>query len=591
MIQSSIKTFKIIFRCAPIYAILWIMTAVVAAAGTALSLHFLQELLNQIVTLTWKEDMRTVLFPCLKMFLSLATATLCSGTFNGMFKIGMEKQMNKQLVPKILEKFEHIEYKCYETPDFRNTLELMSKKPEEKILRLYYSIMSAVSRIFNICGMAWVFLWADWRVAVTFVTLFVPLVWLNFKTADMMNAIYEEQTNEQRSMKYLEKLLSERESLFELRIFQGTGYLAEKWKRLAGDILKKRIHVKAKAHNYYLLGNILTFIWLTMILLLLSVETLKGEINFGTFVVLLTTIGSALDEEDELYMALQQIRWQAHIVKHYFLFMELPEISEKGNDKMFEEPCIVFEHVSFSYPGSDKPILKDVNFEIQCGEHIALVGENGAGKSTIIKLLCRLYPPDKGRILINGEDIWTLSMEAFHRIVSVVFQDFCHYSLSLRENVTLGDLAEAQNDAKIEQALRQARAEKIANLSDKLGKLEEGAKDLSGGEWQRVAIARAFFKNSQFVLLDEPTASLDPLAESDMYHNMLNILNVRGCIFCSHRLASAKLADCILVMKDGVVEEKGNHQELMSANGYYANMYRSQSEWYERKETSYEKFC
>lgn len=583
MLRSSIKTIKIVAQCAPVYMFLWLVTAVTAAAGTALSLYFLQQLLDGIAGAVRESDMRKVIASCMGMFAALAVSALCSGSLSKVIKIGIDKQLKKHLVPVILEKFERIEYTCFETPEFRNTLERMSDRPEEKILKLYLSIMSALSRIFNLCGMAGVFLRGDWRVAVTFIALFAPLVWLNFKTADMMNVIYEEQTEKQRQMKYLEKLLSERETLFELHIFRGAGYLVNKWKFLAGEVLKTRIHIKVKAHRYYLLGNILTFLWLTAIVALLCRETWRGGMPVSLFVVLVTTIGTALDEEDELYMALQQIRWQAQIVTHYFNFMNFPETAEGDSYVNFDEPCIQFEHVSFSYPGTDKEILKDVSFKVCYGEHVALVGENGAGKSTIIKLLCRLYHPDKGKILMNGIDIRDLSTEAFQKVFSVVFQNYCHYSLSLRENVALGNLKEAENDKRIYQALTQAEAENIADLSDMLGKLEKNAKELSGGQWQRIAIARAFFADSSFVLLDEPTASLDPIAESDMYKNMMTVLRQRGCIFCSHRLASAKLAERILVVADGSIKEEGSHEELMRANGRYAAMYRVQSEWYMAK--------
>lgn len=560
-----------------------VCTAVMAAAGTALSLYFLQLLLEEIAGTSWETNMEEVLLPCTGLFVSLAVSIACGSSLNKILKIEMEKQLKKHLVPTILEKFEHIEYMCFETPDFRNTLERMSNKPEEKILKLYENVMRALNHIFNICGIALVFLQGDWKVAGTFLLVFAPLVWLNFKTADMMNTIYEEQTDKQRRMKYLEQLLAERESLLELRIFQGAGYMIRKWKILAGEILKTRIHIKVKAHHYYLLGNILTFLWLTVIVVMLSIETIRGNMQLSMFVVLVTTIGTALDEEDELYMALQQIRWQAQIVTHYFNFMSLPEIVDGKKDIKFEKPFIQFEHVFFSYPGTGEEILRDVCFKIDYGEHVALVGENGAGKSTIIGLLCRLYRPDKGRILIDGVDIWNLKAEAFQEIFSVVFQDYCHYFLSVRENVTLGNLKEAKNDSKIYEALSQAGIEQTVDISDTLGKMDENAKELSGGQWQRIAIARAFFTDSKFVLLDEPTASLDPIAESEMYENIMTILKRRGCVFCSHRLASAKLAERVLVLADGHIEEEGSHEELIGRKGHYAAMYQVQSEWYTAK--------
>ena len=198
-----------------------------------------------------------------------------------------------------------------------------------------------------------------------------------------------------------------------------------------------------------------------------------------------------------------------------------------------------------------------------------------------IKLLCRLYKPDSGWIKINGIDINNLSESQLHTMLCVVFQDYCCYNLSLRENVALSNIERIADDSGIRQALIKAKSDMISNsLEIPLGKIEDEGIDISGGQWQRIAIARALFSNSKFVILDEPTASLDPIAESEMYQTFTNIVRDIGCIMISHRLASAKMADTIIVIKDGIVAEKGNHADLMENNGLYAQMWRSQSSWY-----------
>jgi ABC-type multidrug transport system fused ATPase/permease subunit len=194
--------------------------------------------------------------------------------------------------------------------------------------------------------------------------------------------------------------------------------------------------------------------------------------------------------------------------------------------------------------------------------------------------LCRLYAPNSGRILVNGNDIQTLDAAVLRKVFSVVFQDFCKYTLTLRENVAFGDMSKLRDDASLHDALKMGLADNIAELDTPLGKLEENGVDISGGQWQRVAVARACLADSAFVILDEPTASLDPLAESLMYHSFAEVLKNRGCIMISHRLASARMADKIVVLSDGVVSETGSHDDLMKAGGLYERMYESQSAWY-----------
>ena len=230
-------------------------------------------------------------------------------------------------------------------------------------------------------------------------------------------------------------------------------------------------------------------------------------------------------------------------------------------------------------------VLKDVSFSIEQGQKVALVGENGAGKSTIIKLLCKLYKPDSGYIKVNGTDLQDIPMADLKKIFGVAFQDYVCYALSLRENVALGDVEKINDDESIKRALKDGLAdgllEELTNgLDSNLGKIEDDGVDLSGGQWQRVAISRACLSDGSIVVLDEPTASLDPIAESDMYNAFSSALKDKGCLIISHRLASARLADKIILLDSGVIAESGSHEELMAKRGLYCKMFENQSSWY-----------
>lgn len=282
-------------------------------------------------------------------------------------------------------------------------------------------------------------------------------------------------------------------------------------------------------------------------------------------------------------MTLQQMRWQINTVFYYLEFMQLAEKKKEGDKKKKSAVLtqIRFENVSFAYPGCKTDVLHDVSFTINKGEHIALVGENGAGKSTIIKLLCRLYEPSSGRILINGNELHTYSECELRKFVAVVFQDYNRFQLSVRENIAAGALERLHEDADIRKALDMAGILHGEQLGRSLGKLDEEGIELSMGQWQRIAIARAYFMDSQFVVLDEPTAAMDPVAENEVYYNISKTMKDRSCLFISHRMAGVKMADRIFVLSHGTIAEKGSHEELMRRKGIYANMYRMQSEWYQ----------
>jgi ABC-type multidrug transport system fused ATPase/permease subunit len=277
---------------------------------------------------------------------------------------------------------------------------------------------------------------------------------------------------------------------------------------------------------------------------------------------------------------------------YYEKFIALPEDdifnTQIVADESLENPCIVFEDVTFTYPGSTKVILQGVSFCIRPGELIALVGKNGAGKSTIVKLLSRLYAPDSGRILINNSDIKDLTTEQLRKVLSFVFQDYFNYDLTMRENVAFGNINRITDDAAILSTLQEIFTDStFMDINQNLGKIEDDGVDLSGGQWQRVALARALFANSKFVVLDEPVAALDPIAESHMYQSFAETMQSKGCLMISHRLASARICDRILVIDAGRVVEEGSHEYLMKHKGLYQHMFNLQSKWYQNKSNAH----
>lgn len=249
-----------------------------------------------------------------------------------------------------------------------------------------------------------------------------------------------------------------------------------------------------------------------------------------------------------------------------------------------KDRTIRFENVSFAYPGSEQCCLENVSIEISEKEKLAIVGENGAGKSTFIKLLCKFYRPTKGRITVGGVDIWDISNEAYGKIISAVFQDYINFSFTIGENVTMCETVPEEETLSV---LAQAGlSERVSRLPQGIHtylskKFDKGGVELSGGEGQKLAISRALYKNTPIVILDEPTASLDPKAENEIYENFFHMAKDRTAIFISHRLAASTKADHIAVLAGGKVVEYGTHGQLMESNGIYANMFRKQGRLYE----------
>ena len=334
-----------------------------------------------------------------------------------------------------------------------------------------------------------------------------------------------------------------------------------------------------------MLNLLLMVMWTAGLLFLLVSKIANGSITLGLFVALMGSYPLLTGYQNTLSYHLSSMNRDLLVCR---ALMKLWGYGEVGGDHGLDvcgSCTLEFRHVGFRYPGREEWALKDISFQTDANESLALVGENGSGKSTVIKLICGLYQPQEGEILINGKPTGQLSPEGRRRLVSAVFQDFERYSLTAGENVGLGNIAQIDNDGKIMEALRRAGAEAVieglpGGLRTNLDHLEGDGVSLSGGQWQRLAIARAYMAESIFFLLDEPTASMDPIAESRMYQGFMDILKGKGIVMVSHRLASAMLADRILVLDKGRLVQSGTHRELMGEEGAYRRMFEQQSQWY-----------
>jgi ATP-binding cassette subfamily B protein len=320
-----------------------------------------------------------------------------------------------------------------------------------------------------------------------------------------------------------------------------------------------------------------------------SIQGVEGLINPGGVVLVIgafTSVSSTLSQISSTFVSVDQ---HTTFLDDYFSFLAIDELIKKIENP---EPLpsnldkgIVFDHVGFKYPGSTEYAVRDFSLTIKRGELIALVGENGAGKSTIVRLLLRFYDVDGGSISIGGVDLRNTDPEELRNRIGVLFQDYANYELTVRENVTMGRPYAEVLDNRVLDSLRDARSEwlvkKMPNgLDSKVGRLFEGGHDLSGGEWQRLALARIMYRDADIWILDEPTSSLDPEAEAAIFAELKENLKGRIGIVISHRFSTVRIADRIAVIADGKVAELGSHAELMKARGRYSELFELQAAGY-----------
>lgn len=308
-------------------------------------------------------------------------------------------------------------------------------------------------------------------------------------------------------------------------------------------------------------------------------------ITVGDFSMCVSAAGTLYWSLHGVVSGIQNINQKCAYAHRYIEFMRFPAAMEKGTAPVKRgEHTIEFCHVSFKYPRSEKLVLRDINLTIKSGEHLSIVGLNGAGKTTFIKLLCRLYDVNEGEILVDGVNIKEYSEEEYRKLFAVVFQDFQLFAFSLRENIALGEQAE---DSELEEVLKLAGlwedAQKLPQGLDTMlyKSFDENGTDLSGGQRQKTAIARALFRKAPVVILDEPTAALDPVAEYEIYRQFNTLVGGKTAVYISHRLSSCKFCDRIAVFADDTIKEYGTHDELVDVDGgIYAKMFAEQAKYY-----------
>jgi ATP-binding cassette, subfamily B, bacterial len=319
------------------------------------------------------------------------------------------------------------------------------------------------------------------------------------------------------------------------------------------------------------------------------VATVRGTLSIGALAMLAGAFSRSRSIINTLVSGLASTAEQSYFLKDLFDFLAMkPIIVSPINGVLAPRPIrkgFQFQNVSFKYPGSDYEVLTDVSFALHPGERIALVGENGAGKTTIVKLIARLYEPTNGRVLLDGIDLREYDLEDIRREIGVIFQDYVRYDMSVKENIGFGRVVQMWKDNRIQSSAEMSNAANVIETfpnkyEQMLGKRFEGGIDLSGGEWQRIALARAYMRDAQVIILDEPTASLDARAEVEMYHRFVELTTARMAILISHRFSTLRIADRALVLERGTIVEQGSHHQLLARKGKYAELFELQAAGY-----------
>lgn len=498
--------------------------------------------------------------------------------------------LREKLRSGMLEKCAKLEYRHIEDPATWDLISRVTKKPEtemEEGFAGWGGIAPAIKLLLNVLSIVGLLLAEVWWAALVTIAFSVPLMWVALRGGKETYQANRDTEREERLQKYLIETLLSREAAEERALFGYAEKLAKKFQAAFQRAYRLRFKVEGKWFFRMKLGSALFGVISLLIALTLLIPTSRGEMSIGMFMSL--TIAA--------FSLVQAMSWgltgiadtfakKREYMKDLTKFMALTE-TEDALCEPAEPPMrfqsLELKSVSFTYPGTERKILDGLSFKIEAGEHIAFVGVNGAGKTTVTKLLTGLYGGYEGEILVNGRELREIPQAERKSLYSLVFQDFARYQISMRDNVAFGHENRERRFDEVTDALN--LGETVAQLKEgadtPLGRLYENGQELSGGQWQRVAIARALANPAPVRILDEPTAALDPIAEADIYQKFKSLSRGVTTLFISHRLGSTKLADRIYVLGEGRVLEAGSHDQLAAAGGLYAEMYEAQRSWYQ----------
>jgi ATP-binding cassette subfamily B protein len=489
---------------------------------------------------------------------------------------------------RVMEQASRLDLTTYEDPVFYDRLERARVQATDRLAMIQQMgrlIQQVITTLVFSAALAWASPWLVLLLAFGVLPSFLGETHYAF----LGYAKNFRQTPAKRQMDYLRQVAGSREGAKEVKLFGLNKFFTDRFQSLAHQIYVEDVALsRSKLIIGGLLGIIGTLGYYGAYVYVIW-RTLRGAYDIGQFTFLTAAIQQASSNLQQVFSTASGIADQALFLTDLIAFFEMqPTVHSNPNGLPTPTPIrsgFEFRNVSFAYPGTERTVLKNFNLTLSPGERIALIGENGQGKTTVVKLITRLYDPTEGQILLDGIDLREYSLEDLHRNIGVIFQDFMRFEMTARENIAVGRIDQPHQQRDIELAAHKSLADtvvsKLAGGYDQmLGRRFEGGVELSGGEWQKMALARAYLRDAQLLILDEPTAALDARSELEVFERFAELTEGKMALLISHRFSTVRMADRIVVLSGGRLIEEGNHQELMARNGLYASMFEMQAASY-----------
>ncbi len=507
-------------------------------------------------------------------------------------RIAGEKVVN-QVRLQMMQKSKELDLASFDNHEFYEKMENASREAGTRPLNILSETFGAVSTVIEFISYLVILLTAPGLTLATLViiALAIPSAVINFVYRKKHFRYMRHRSKERRQMTYYSDLLVNKDMFKEVRMFDLADNFIGRYLKVFDKYYKGLRNLIVAENVWHIAIGVVTKLVNLLFYALIAIQVLSGKLMIGDYTLYTGAIGSIATCISTLVTSSGAIYEGTLFIDNLIAFMKekqtvLPIVKPARKVMNNQGHTIEFKNVSFRYPGTERDVLHGINLTIKPGETLAIVGLNGAGKTTLIKLLMRLYDPTEGTILLDGRDIREYDLKSLYGAFGIIFQDFGKYAVTVEENIRFGDIHKEAGMDTVEYAAEQSAAKEYI---DKLPKgydtplmriFEQNGMELSIGQWQKLAIARAFYADSEILILDEPTASLDPIAEQEIFNQFDRLRDDKTTIFVSHRLSSATIADQIIVLEGGHLIEKGSHAELMAAEGKYYKLFSTQAKRY-----------
>lgn len=566
-----------------------LVLSIISGLCTVLQVYTVSYFVNQALVAVETENVSNDFIIATIILLGIVTIDWLSPRFVNFFRKKSELILQKEYRPLLLEKCAGLEYTHVENSDSWDLISRVLSDAEKKWMKIIDAFLSLIKLFISIIGVLFVIARYVWWAAIIILLFCVPLFAFSVKGSKKNYQAHRDASKIIRRYNYLDSVLRERDTVNERKLFGYSKELSAEF----GDEYRKAFWIETKTQIIWALktkmSGGLSSIAALLIVFTLIHPTVTGKISVGIFVSLVNAV----------FQMTSQMSWglsrnidalvngyeYGKDVEHFSMMLEEEGVLE---DSVYINniESIEFRQVTFRYPGSEIDVLKNVSFYMKYGTNYALVGANGAGKTTVIKLLTGLYDSYSGEILINGKELRKYSKAEQKGMFAVVFQDYVQHSMSIRDNLQIANPTGEIDEKVICEKMTQFGMDKFVKdlpkgLDTILGKIEKEGVDLSGGQWQKLAMIRALIRPAKIRILDEPTAALDPKMESEVYHLFQQLTEEKLTILISHRLGFARMADNIIVFSEGSVLEQGDFETLMNNKGLFYKMFEEQRSWYE----------